>query len=85
MFKNVIRAATRKIADSGIRSLPNWTRKNPVRDERGVVKNMIVKIWPPLAIPNMLTAAAGKVEKWPPSQRKATATQSVYKMTWSVK
>ena len=63
MFDAVMSAATINIADSGIMSLPKWTKKNPVRDESGVVKNIIVNIWPPLAIPNMLTAAAGNVEK----------------------
>ena len=44
---------------------------NPTNDDNGTAKNEMVKILPPSAIPKILTAHAGKVEKCPPSTKKA--------------
>ena len=40
-------------------------------------KNIIVKICPPYWIPKIFAAAAGKVEKWPPSHKNAQETQTM--------
>jgi hypothetical protein len=52
-----------------------------VREDNGTEKNIRVKIYPPFSIPKISTAAAGKVEKWPPSHKNDRAMQMVYKTT----
>jgi len=49
--------------------------RNPKFEESGTAKNIIVKIYPPFAIPKILAVAVGNIEKWPPSQVKDRATQ----------
>ena len=78
--------AQRKIASGSIDmyfengnqgSSPNCTIKKLVKDEIGIAKNIIVAIYPPFCIPKILTHAAGKHEKWPPSHKNDSATHKV--------
>ena len=47
-------------------------------EDIGITKNIIVKIYPPVWIPNILAQAGGNVEKCPPSHVKATHTITEY-------
>lgn len=78
IFIKVIIAPISKMVCSETLS-PICVKANPVREENGTEKNIRVKIYPPFSIPKISTAAAGKVEKWPPSHKNDKAMQMVYK------
>ena len=79
MFIRVIKTATLKMSNSPTDS--DLTRAQPVREENGTAKSIIVRIYPPFAIPNIYPAAAGNIENVAPSVIKARATQIEHGIT----
>ena len=60
-------------------------KKKPANDDNGIANPIIVYIFPPYATPNISTAQAGNIVKWPPSVKKAKDIKIEYIIPFALK